>query len=148
MDALGQTLERPVGDRRDALDALAEHDGRTIVVIDHVERLRLLDTWLHQRHPIDPTRTLRLFAREVLPHRTRASHPTAVSDTRAHREFERTPGQSSNHLCPGRDPSVWSTARLTHASPGRSMGVTPGARDGWTSSKAQARRSGVHSGRA
>ena len=57
MDALGQTLERPVGDIRDALDALAEHDGRTIVVIDHVERLRLLDTWLHQRHPIDPTRT-------------------------------------------------------------------------------------------
>ena len=69
---------------------------------------------MHQRHPIDPTRTLRLFAQEVLPHRTRASHPTAVSDTRAHREFERTPGQSSNHLCPGR--GARAMARLAEAS--------------------------------
>jgi hypothetical protein len=49
LDALGQTLGRPVGDLQDALDALAGHDGRTILVIDHAERLRLLDTWLRLR---------------------------------------------------------------------------------------------------
>ena len=49
LDAIGQALDRPVGGLRDALDALDEHDGRTIVVIDHAERLRLLDPWLRLR---------------------------------------------------------------------------------------------------
>jgi hypothetical protein len=37
----------------------------------------------------------------------------------------------------GRAPRVWSTARLTRASPGRSTSVTSGARDAWTSSGAE-----------
>ena len=47
--AVGRQLQRPVGDLEAASEALADHDGRTILVIDHAERLRLIDTWLRLR---------------------------------------------------------------------------------------------------
>src|SRR4051795_10872475 len=41
----------------------------------------------------------------------------------------RRPRRSAARACSGRAPSVWSTARLTRASPGRSTSVISGARD-------------------
>ena len=46
--ALAENLERPIGSVEEAVAELAEADGRTLIVIDTVERLLLLDDWLRR----------------------------------------------------------------------------------------------------
>lgn len=44
--ALEGVLDRPLGSVQDAADALAAVPRRIVLVLDHYERLRLLDTWV------------------------------------------------------------------------------------------------------